>query len=150
MVREKGLERAMRFLLLAPLFLLAGCALNCEEVGCSGSVSIYLAGAVSDGEWSLEVTKDGETRACTVTLPDGETVCASPLDVVVDADGMTLSWTTIMGEQGDEVSLRISHAGVLLLDESFEPDWSQPYYPNGKACDDGMGCSNATADYTIQ
>jgi hypothetical protein len=139
----------MRLLLLASPLLLAGCALNCEEIGCSGAISIYLAGAGADGEWSLEVTKDGETRACTITLPGGEPVCATPLDVAVEAEGMTLTWMTMMGEQGDAVSLRVSHDGVLLLDESFEPDWSEPYYPNGKACDDGMGCSNATVDYSL-
>jgi hypothetical protein len=139
----------MRLFLFSPVLLLAGCALNCEEVGCSGALSIYLAGAVEDGEWSLEVTKDGETRTCIITLPDGEPVCASPLSLEVGAEGMTLSWLTIMGEQGDNVQIRISHDGALLNDSDFVPEWSEPYYPNGKACDDGNGCSNATADYSV-
>ena len=149
MPRPSVSRAPMRALLLLFPVLLGGCALNCEEIGCAGAVSIYLAGAVDAGEWSLEVTKDGETRACTLTLPDGEAVCATPLEVVAESEGMTLTWMTMMGEEGDQMSLRISHDGVLLLDESFEPDWSAPYYPNGKACDDGMGCSNATVDYTL-
>lgn len=140
----------MRLILLSSFFYLAGCAFNCTEIGCSGSLSVYLAGATADGEWSLELTKDGVTRACTVSLPGGEPVCSDPLDVEVDSGGMNMVWTTAMGEAGEEVQVRVSHDGLLLVDESFVPDWSEPYYPNGKACDDGFGCVTASADFSVE
>lgn len=129
--------------------VLHGCALNCTEMGCQGGITVYLLGTAQDGEWSFEMEKDGVTSVCNLTLPDGEPVCSSPLEVSVDSEGITVTWVTMMGETGTLAHLRASRDGTLLIDEDVPLEWSAPVYPNGKACDDGMGCSNASTNFAI-
>ena len=139
----------MKRLLLSFLFL-HGCAVNCTEMGCVGALNVYLQGAPADGDWSIELQKDGASQVCHVVLPDGEPVCSSPLSLSVEDLGMTVSWATMMGETGETAHLRVSRDGVLLIDEDIEMKWSDPVYPNGKACDDGMGCSTAEAKFPLE
>lgn len=141
-----------RLLLLLPVLLpiLHGCAMNCTEMGCTGALNVFLQGAPADGEWSVEVDLDDQVAVCKVTLPGGEPICASPLSLTVEDLGMTLVWQLPMGESGVGGRVLVSRDGLLLVDQPFTADWSEPFYPNGKVCDDGMGCSSADVKFSIQ
>jgi hypothetical protein len=67
----------------------------------------------------------------------------------VTAEGFTVSWLTRMGEQGESVDIILSQDGTTVLEENFTPSWSEPYYPNGEACDAGNGCSSAEASFSF-
>lgn len=143
----------MRPLLLA-LALLAACPTPvtgaCTEMGCSGALTVDVDGATDPGLWSLTVTKDGTTQGCSVELPGGAPTCDPALTLEADAEGLTVVWTLSMGEAGDDVHVEVHHEDVTVLEETFAPEWSDPVYPNGEACDAGNGCVSAEEAFSLR
>lgn len=138
--------------LLAALALLAACPVPpfaCTEMGCSGSLTVYVDGATDPGLWSLTVTKDGTTQGCSVELPGGTPTCDPAIALQATAAGLEVAWTLTMGEAGDEVHVEVHHEDVTVLEETFAPEWSDPYYPNGEECDAGNGCVTAEETFTL-
>ena len=118
---KQAVEVEMRpWMVLLPI--LHGCALNCEEKGCSGTLSLFLQGQPAEGIWSVEVTLDNQNSVCRLSYPDGEAACSGSLSLAAGPEGMTATWMTMMGEESALGHLRVSHDGLLLIDEDFQPE----------------------------
>ena len=123
---------------------LAGCAISCTEMGCSGSLTVFLDRALADGS------------TVSIDLGDGTMDCVEDTDtslngcILTDVDGSpAIVASTYMGQAPETVSLLIDEgAGAVTYDVT--PTWSDPVYPNGEACDgtDG-GCRAGEADLAL-
>ena len=124
--------------------LLSGCGvLACEEMGCMGTFTVELADTNRSAEavYVLTVALDGQESACTwgPEGADDETGC-----IVSEADaGLHLQFWTGMGSATEVVPLTLEEDGIVVIEVSASPDWSEPFYPNGERCDQGMGCQSA-------
>lgn len=135
-----------RFVALSALALsaLAGCALNCTEMGCSGSLTVFLDRALADGS------------TVSIDLGDGTMDCVEGTDtslngcILTEVDGSpAIVASTYMGQAPETASLLIDE-GAGAATYEVTPTWGEPAYPNGEACDgtDG-GCRAGDADLTL-
>jgi hypothetical protein len=137
-----------RLLLLA--LTLTGCAqlgLSCTEMGCVGTLSIYLSRELTS-DASVVVELDGASVDCPVN-PAGGTPsvgCA-----VVSGDGGAVITIDSGSVAFEEVLVRISEGGAEAVEYAVTPEWGERYYPNGKACDgvDG-GCVGGEANLALE
>ena len=127
---------------------LPGCAmlgLSCTEIGCAGSLSVLMDGALAEGE-SYEVSVEGfYAEPCVFSLPlEGYEDCAS-----IDPTGqLVVSFYIPMGEAPDEVTLVVFEDGEEASRAVEMPSYGEPYHPNGKACDGG-GCRSAEVVFVL-
>lgn len=131
--------------LLLALALLPGCAavgLACTEMGCSGTLTIFVDGALPDGA-TVEVILGDVAEACAVA-DENWGGCS------IAADGATIAVGTGMGEPPGEVTVVITPVDSAATEHTLEPDWGDSHYPNGKACDgpDG-GCVSGEVDLVL-
>lgn len=129
------------------LMALTACgALNCTEMGCQGSFEVTLAdlGAETTGELELAAAfSDDNQASCTLELSDSAN--SGCYEAVWSGDDLVLTLFLPMGASGDSVDLTVTLDDDVVHDETLtELDWSEPYYPNGEACDAGFGCSSVS------
>lgn len=123
---------------------LAGCrtlGLSCTDMGCLGTLTVLLDRMPS------------EDAVITLDLGDGPLTCGfatettEPLCVIEDGDdGPALSARVGMGQDPPDVDVSVSEGGAPAEVSTLPVTWSDPWYPNGKACDgeDG-GCRSGDA-----
>ncbi|MFT4979193.1 MAG: hypothetical protein ACI8S6_005103 [Myxococcota bacterium] len=140
-------------LALAISALAAGCALMCEEAGCQGTyVLTFEADSWADGEYELYVALDGvEAAGCAIVLPleDGATCGGGYAEVTMVDGALTVPVPTPMNEDLVEAEIKLSLDGDVLVSETVEPAWGDPFWPNSKACDRGYGCLSAEDTITL-
>lgn len=135
-----------RFVALSALALsaLSGCALSCNEMGCSGSLTVFLDRALADGS-TVSIDLGDGAMDCVVDTETSLNGC-----ILTDVDGSpAIVASTYMGQAPETASLLIDEgAGAVTYDVT--PTWSEPVYPNGEACDgtDG-GCRAGEADLAL-
>ena len=141
----------MRYFILtaASSALLTGCTLACTAIGCSGSLELSLLDddTWEDGSYTLTVEADGlELTSCTFSVPsDGAEVCGFDLQAPSDTERVAVVPTGMNEDIVDAViDVTLERDGVVLLAESITPEWSEPVYPNGRACDRGNGCVSSS------
>jgi hypothetical protein len=142
--------------------LLPGCGTatqGCTELGCGPSFRIELTRPTwQAGEYRLEVTADGVTRSCTVTLPFAScsnlVACdrADPA-FLVETSGCALAPAehAIVGiiwpVQGPaEVTLEVAEGATTLGTGSYQPAYATSQ-PNGLDCE--PTCSQADSQPTL-
>lgn len=153
----------MRSLLLfATLGVSAGIALGaslgclaCDDGVCSSTLWIYFdepdGGALANGTYVIDIVVDGEPDTATCTIADeGHTL---------DCDGLQYTlYTPLYGpdkphtvlelyfeeDPPDDVEVRITHDGAVILDETITPDYelAEP------KCD--ADCMHATNRFELQ
>ena len=133
-------------LFLAPL--VAGCALACEEVGCTSTLEVvFHTGALDDGEYRAEADFGGTlAEGISFDLDGGHAYAPSDAMQTVSYDGNDVVVTFALGtaEPADQVAVALLDVwGDAVVQGVVEPVWSEPWYPNGKACDDA-GCVSAS------
>ncbi len=125
--------------------VLTGCqglGLSCTEMGCQGSLTIWLDRDLSEdaiveleqGARFVECSFDAEyADTCNVTMVDGQ------LAIVV---------MTSMSEPPESYVVAISEGGADPVVYDVFPDWSDDvFYPNGEAC--GGGCTSGEAEILL-
>lgn len=125
----------------------AGCGLSCTEVGCTGSLEVTFTNVtLEDGAYRVEADLSGGTEAVSFDVEGG--VALPPEDgwvsvEIVGAD-LVATFGTGMDETASSVAVRLLDADdAVLVEGEVSPDWSDPDYPNGKAC--GGGCVSGSA-----
>ena len=140
--------RHTKTMLLALGMVMPGCALlglNCTEMGCAGTLSVWMDGALVEGP-AYEVVVEGfSAEPCAFSLPlRGYEDCAS-----IGADGqLVVSFFLPMGAAPDEVTLVLLEDGEEAARTVDRPSYGAPYYPNGEACDGG-GCRSGEATFLL-
>ena len=141
----------MRVALLLGLGLASNVACNalglsCTDMGCSGTLTVFLDRApAADAVITMDVG-DGESYVCGFA-----TETQQPLCTLEEIDGApVLSMTVGMGQAPETVTVTVSEAGAEPVDHLVTVEWGEPWYPNGKACDgkDG-GCSAGDGDLSL-
>lgn len=129
-----------------PLLLaLAGCealGLACTEMGCIGTLTIFLSRPLADGAL-VTATVDGETVDC----PPGDEVLEGCILTTVDGEAAIQMRTG--GTAWEMVDLDIDEGGGPATYQ-VNPTWGDRWFPNGEACDgpDG-GCVSGEADLAL-
>jgi hypothetical protein len=133
--------------------LLAGCHryTTCTEIGCTGALTVTITGAPEGAIVGLVL--DGEVVSCTVPAT-GNGTCEGDLTASLtraeDAVAVVVGTGMTDGVPWEKVDVSVYQGEAILLEESqVTPDWSDPDYPNGEACDAPFGCYSAELSYTI-
>jgi hypothetical protein len=142
--------RLLHLLSLAPI-VAGGCSRMdgyCTEMGCSGSLDlVFEAESWAEGDYQVTMDVGGDyLERCRFTIPLSEPNprAGSSCWVAPTFDGTRLSVS--MPTPGDDSLVEV--VVVLLVDdkvvfeETLAPEWGEPFYPNGEACDgdEGYGC----------
>ena len=136
--------------LLAGSAALAGCAFSCTEMGCMGTLELaFEAADWEEGTYTLSVDYGANgTQECAFTFPLEEASCDGR-EITVSDSALMIPLTTRMSEDYAEVVVILESEDTVLVDETIDPEWSEPYYPNGRACDRGSGCISAAWTFTL-
>ena len=146
------MKRHIQILILSTPLALQGCgSLNCTEMGCAGMLALTIDGAelIDGSSYALSVDMGEEgTELCEWTWSDesgADTDCAR-----VDEDGQVLLDLVLgMGVAPESITVTLEEDGEALISSEVEPEWSEPYYPNGEECDADYGCSSASIAFGI-
>ena len=140
---------ASRWIGLGLALVLSGCG-DCTLLDCVSVVEAWIpASRLGPGEWSWHADLPDADEYCFVTWQDGEvvsTTCTLWVPEMVDGD---LVMTASPGPK-DPVRRRVdmevawAPAATDAMLELLVLDWSEPVFPNGRACDGGMGCQRAS------
>ena len=146
------MKRHIQILILSTPLALQGCgSLVCTEMGCAGMLTLTIDGAeLIDGSaytLSVDMGEDG-TEFCEWTWSDdsgADTDC-----VQIDPDGnVSMDITLSMGVAPESITVTLEEDDEALISREIEPEWSEPYYPNGEECDADDGCSSASIAFGI-
>ena len=146
------MKRHIQILILSAPVALQGCgSLICTEMGCAGTLMLTIDGTeLIDGSsyaLSVDMGEDG-TERCEWIWSDesgADTDCAR-----VDEDGrVLLDLVLSMGVTPESITVTLEEDGEALISNVVEPEWSEPYYPNGETCDAGIGCSSASIELAM-
>ena len=138
--------------LTATLVACGPLGLDCTQMGCIGSLIMNLPTAsLADAEYILTLEHDGTTEQCTFALPfdAASAVCTQGSELELNGDIISLNHPLEMGMQFDTVFVELSEQDFTLVSETLDIEWAEPFYPNGKACDDGFGCYSAEVEISL-
>lgn len=129
---------------------------ECTEIGCTDGVHVgVLLAELVDGEYTLQVTLDGDAYECTLLVPDGLPAqgmghalnCSQELQqaLVISRSScqgsdcppngpVELSFTPVGFPES--IALRLERDGELVAEDQAGIEYSQ-IYPNGPECDGG-------------
>ena len=144
--------RAATLALTATLVACGPLGLDCTEMGCIGSLMVNIpTESLSDAEYILTVDHDGSTEQCTFTLPfdAAAAACTEGSELQLNGGVLTLNHSLGMGVTFDTVFVELSEQDFTLVSETLDIEWSEPFYPNGEACDDGFGCYSAEVEVSL-
>lgn len=140
-------------LLIATTAFYASCLpLSCTEMGCMGTYELTMerSSGWEDGEYEIFVAfDDTEPTVCIFTLPLEDDTSCGFTPITLDGDVLVVSIPTGMDESLVEAEILFDHEGSELLSEVVEPNWSEPFWPNGERCDQGNGCLSAADTFLL-
>ena len=140
-------------LLLSAASLLVGCAINCTEMGCIGSLTLNLDLA-QEGTWALQVESDDVFADCEFELPadvGAEIRCDADSEVslwINEADSGYVGTLSMYNISPEEALLSAYLDGELVEEQTIVPEYSE-FYPNGIRCDFGNPCRSAVIDVAL-
>ena len=134
-------------LLVGALVWSVGCegTFSCTEIGCiDGFVVEFRRGDWSAGDYEVEVTLDGVTTLCSVTLPfdscEIPDPCLGPTEIQLGLSGCALPDNQHSIPEvhilttPELVEIRVSQDGTEIGSGEFAPDYEQ-VMPNGPRCE---------------
>jgi hypothetical protein len=157
--------RPLALLLLPSLFV--GCDLGktCEPIACQSGVWVTAepSGAWKEGEYALEVTHDGQTDACTFSLPYAiptakVTVyvdCGKSLLVYLVADSSCTECSiddpfqlgVFVDGLPTDLSVQLKYEDAVVLSDTRTVKY-EDFFPRGEEC--GGGCTQSKYDVAIE
>ena len=137
--------------LLAGSVALAGCAFSCTEMGCMGSFQLtFEAETWDEGLYTLSVDfGENGTQACSFTIPLEAGIVCDETEISLSDSGLVVPLRTGMSEDYADVAVTLEYEDAILVDQTIDPEWSEPFHPNGQACDRGSGCISAAWTFTL-
>jgi hypothetical protein len=125
--------------------------LACTEVGCNGSLELsFVRESWEEGSYVITADMgDGYVQTCTLDLSMTAELSCDYFDVVYDGATLTVPMATPMNDGLTDVTVTLTFADEVLVDEVIAPEWGEPYYPNGEECDAGYGCLSAEWVFTL-
>lgn len=153
-------------LLVLPALLL-GCDANadCEPIACQSGVSVTAqpSGSWKEGEYTLEVTHDGEVETCTFKLPYSvptakvtvEVDCGKSLSVylaaLTDCTQCTVDDEFQLGIIVDglptELAIQLSYEDEVVLSDERTVEYEDVYL-RGEEC--GVSCTQSKYELDIE
>jgi hypothetical protein len=127
-----------------------GCSLEsagCTELGCAStfSVAFQRAGGWPAGSYRVTVVADGETFACTATMPlqcNAPPACPSSAGIIIGLSGCALDPSQqsitgvefLQGKAPQSVTVSVHQDDVLLGEGTYTPSYTESQ-PNGPDCE---------------
>jgi hypothetical protein len=123
----------------------------CTEVGCNGSLEVsFVREAWEDGTYVVTADLgDGNVQTCSLDLSLTAELSCDFFDVTYDGTTLMVPFATPMNDGLTDVTITLTLADEVLVDEVIAPEWGEPYYPNGEECDAGYGCLSAEWVFTL-
>ncbi|HMV69486.1 MAG TPA: hypothetical protein PKA64_21770 [Myxococcota bacterium] len=123
----------------------------CTEIGCADGLVIELDHTWTEGDYTFEVSLDGQVITCTASIPFGEgDGCAddrallSLSGTMLPVDQQTIPSITVTDGDVTTVGVRVLMGDTELTNATLTPAWSTSQ-PNGPDCPPTC----RTADETI-
>jgi len=122
---------------------------GCTEIGCTDGLVIDFKPSASwpSGSYVIEVTADGESTVCEITLPlracgaEGSARCSGKLGASLGESGCALppdqhgiSGVAIHGQYPAQIALQVTRNGQEMLSKSLTPTY-ETLRPNGPECE---------------
>jgi hypothetical protein len=135
---------------MACILLLAGCdrlTRSCTTIGCGAPFDVrFVRPTWPAGQYRVEVTADGRTGACQVSLPFASCQVAVPCEgakawflglsgCALPTADHSLSGVTFNDSRPAQVTVTVSQDGRQLASQTFQPAYTDSW-PNGKDCDE--------------
>lgn len=137
--------------ILLALTTLAGGCFNCTMVGCAGTLELrFDAAAFDDGAYALTVEVGDQRLECAFDVGEvpADTAAYDGLcSTLIDGDELVVSAFMGMHDPPESIGITVERDGAPFAETRARPDWSEPYYPNGKRC--GGACVGGVADVTL-
>ena len=126
--------------------------LVCTQMACVGQLMITIeANDLVESEYTLSFESETLSETCAFSIPfDPSAVNCESITEIEVVDGLVIvNFPLRMGENFDTLDIALSESDFDILNEAVTVEWSDPWYPNGKACDGDFGCRSTQIDLAL-